>query len=113
MAKDADLPAQVDYSRLKKTASPETFLVPSGRYNWSIGFEFEDQGIVQAIVDGHITLFMLGYVDYRDQFDCRWRAGYARKYTPDHPEGNNLSYVTARGFNSDRQRLNGEGPDWN
>jgi len=114
MEKNGKLDGSVDYTGLNKSASPYTFLVPNAHYNWDIGFEFKDVGLVQAIKDGNVTLFMVGYVDYRDQFGGRWRAGYARKYTPiaDQPAANNLSYVTTKSFNDDRARLPGEGVDW-
>lgn len=115
MEKDGKLSGPVDYSGLEKSTSPYTFLVPTGHYNWDIGFEFTEAGVVQAILAGEITLFMVGYVDYRDQFGDRWRSGYARRYATiagQNPLANNLSYVTAKGFNDDRHRLPGEGVDW-
>lgn len=114
-ARDGKLVSPPDYSALKDARTPETFLIPDGLYKWDIGFEFKDEGIVEAIEAGEFTLFLIGYVDYKDQFGGRHRSGYARIYVPrdpNSPQGNNLSYPTASGFNYDRERIPGEGVDW-
>jgi hypothetical protein len=48
------------------------------------------------------TLWLLGYVDYIDVFDQRHRAGYARRYAPTAPPGNNLPFETKAGYNYDK-----------
>lgn len=60
------------------------------------------------------VLFIYGYIDYVDQFNSRYRAGYGRRYDPvqdDRPEDmtddrynqrNNLLYITDAGYNYDR-----------
>lgn len=113
--KNAKLTGPPDYSALKETTAPEAFLIPTGLYNWSVGFEFSEVGAAEAIKDGEATLFLIGYVDYKDEFGGRYRAGYARKYATnpeDSGDPNNLSFVPSKGFNYDRMRKPGEGNDW-
>jgi hypothetical protein len=58
----------------------------------------------ERIVDG-APVWLLGYVDYRDAFRRRYRAGYARRYDPDPASGaDNLTFETQRGYNYDRRR---------
>ncbi len=42
--------------------------------------------------------YVLGYVDYRDQFGQRHRCGYARRFDARNP-ANNLVFVTEAGYN--------------
>ena len=61
------------------------------------------------------TLYLIGYVDYIDQFGQRHRGGYARMYKPLTvllQNQNNLFYVIQEGYNYDRLRKRGEGEDW-
>ena len=63
-------------------------------------------------------LYLVGFVDYSDQFGQRHRGGYARQYQPMFDKGrefaqqNNLTVVARDGYNYDRVRLRGEGGDW-
>jgi hypothetical protein len=50
---------------------------------------------------GTEKLYLLGYVDYKDQFGKRHRHGYARVYDAGNP-GNNLVFVTQADYNYDR-----------
>ena len=87
-----------------------------------------------------LKLWIIGYVDYIDQFDVRHRSGYARIYDPridsrrdynkrgffasgDIAMGrafdqeafdgrNNLLFVGLHTYDYDRPRLRGEGNDW-
>lgn len=76
------------------------------------------------------NLYIIGYVDYIDQFGIRHRVGYARKHDPRvddpkrylNPDGtknadldskrNNLEFVVKPGYNYDRERKKGDGKDW-
>jgi hypothetical protein len=67
----------------------------------SIAISAED---AERIVDG-APVWLIGYVDYRDAFRRRYRAGYARRYDPDPASGvDNLIFETQRGYNYDRRR---------
>ena len=66
-------------------------------------------------------LYMIGYVDYIDQFGAHHRGGYARQYQPmidlktryetdrEFAQRNNLTVVAQPGYNYDRVRRRGEG----
>lgn len=89
------------------------FLVPTGKYNWDTVLEHDYQGAMKAINGGALQLYLIGFVDYQDQFGGRYRSGYARVYLPDrNGTGNNLGYVNLPGYNFDRARVFGEGIDW-
>jgi hypothetical protein len=107
------LPPNPDYD-LVRTPNPEAFLAPSGKLEWTQEFVIGAPDLSEVIA-GRITLIMLGYVDYRDQFGGRHRNGYAREYGEIlTPEGNNLGFVRdVRGYNYDRPRTRREGNDWN
>jgi hypothetical protein len=96
------------------------------RHNWPVDFS-----AIEKTKAGTIRLYVVGYVDYRDQFGERHRSGYARVFEPsidqpdsywkesdrsfDHKafdERNNLPFVTQSGYNYDRKRKRGEGDDW-
>jgi hypothetical protein len=69
-----------------------------------------------AVKDHQSDLYLIGYVDYTDQFKKRHRAGYARVYRPavddrggyktdaEFEARNNLAFVTQAGYNYDRLR---------
>jgi hypothetical protein len=52
------------------------------------------------VENGTATLYLLGYVEYTDQFKHRHRGGYARRYEQSRLK-NNLLFVTKRGYNYD------------
>jgi hypothetical protein len=58
------------------------------------------------------TLWFYGYIDYRDQFGERYRAGYASRYQPGSAT-DNLAMEALDGYNYDRPRKPDEGHDWN
>jgi hypothetical protein len=91
------------------------------------------QAIHTSIARGNARVFLMGYVDYIDQFEVRHRAFYAREYHraidsitlpayEDPSSGlfsqllysrrNNLMFVGAPGYNRDRPREADEGIDW-
>jgi hypothetical protein len=57
-------------------------------------------------------LWLLGYVDYIDEFGIRYRSGFARKYAPHRSEDKNLVIELRHRYNYDRRRVKGEGNDW-
>jgi hypothetical protein len=77
-----------------------------------------------GVRDLQSDLYLIGYLDYRDQFGVRHRAGYARVYRPliddrasyrsdnEYEARTNLVFVRENGYNYDRLRLPEEGNDW-
>jgi hypothetical protein len=87
-------------------------------------------GEIEGIRNGILKLYVFGYADYIDKFNCRHRCGYARVYDPsvdnfaDYLEKgglnkeawanrNNLRFVTEPNYNYDHERKKSEGKDWN
>ena len=72
----------------------------------------------------------IGFVDYIDRFQKRHRAGYGFRYDLSYVEGHalyehrdrtivrvapddrNLTFVSELGYSYDRERVHGEGNDW-
>jgi len=92
-------------------------------YRWSmIGVSQEN---IVSIQNGTKVFYLYGYIDYKDQFRNRYRAGYGRFYLPraddlsnytspdDFLKRSNLFFITQPGYNYDRLRNQGEGTDWN
>jgi hypothetical protein len=50
-----------------------------------------------------MTLYLIGRVDYEDQFGQRHRCSYARRYALVAPGGPDLVFVTKRGYNDDAE----------
>lgn len=86
---------------------------------------------MEAIEADTSDLYILGYVDYIDQFGTRHRSGYAHIFDPtaersqpfvdrtsgqarlrSTPAEDNLIFVPKPGYNYDRTRERGEGNDW-
>ena len=77
-----------------------------------------------SIMELESDLFLIGFVDYVDQFGQRYRGGYARRYQPRmddrsryrtddaFEQRSNLVFVAQNGYNYDRPRGRGEGNDW-
>lgn len=55
-------------------------------------------------------LWAIGHVDYSDIYGRRWRGGYARKFV--YQKENNLLLNTESRDDFDRERIPGEGNDW-
>ncbi len=91
---------------------PTAYLAQSENFNVSGDFPIQEPAWLQ-IQNGTRTLWLLGYVDYIDAFHQHQRAGYARRFVPNGPAGNNLPFETKNGYNYDRIRNPGEGNDWN
>jgi len=54
-----------------------------------------------AQIQAGALAYVLGYVDYRDQFGQRHRSGYARRFDARSPE-NNLVFATEAGYNDEK-----------
>jgi hypothetical protein len=78
---------------------------------------------MQQVKGSSADLYVIGFVDYIDQFGVRHRAGYGRRYDPaidamkyetaaDRAKRNNLHVVVQKDYNYDRPRRQGEGKDW-
>ena len=77
-----------------------------------------------SIMELESDLYLIGFVDYIDQFGQRYRGGYARRYQPRmddrsryrtddaFEQRSNLVFVAQDGYNYDRPRVRGEGNDW-
>jgi hypothetical protein len=117
----APLPDTPSYVR-QTTQIPGAFLVSDEEIFTRVVYRItlEEMGEVQ---DFQSDLYLIGYVDYRDQFGGRHRAGYARVYRPAIDDGatyrtdaefearSNLVFVASREYNYDRPRLPGDGGD--
>jgi hypothetical protein len=118
------LAAIPDYSLLEETEGiPKAFLVTQDSFFYSRVYRIRPEDMV-SVKDLASDLYLIGFVDYMDQFNQRHRAGYARLYQPmvddrasyktdeAFARRNNLFVVSQEGYNYDRLRLHGEGDDW-
>ncbi len=108
------LPKRPDYSRIWGQI-PHAFLVAQEEFLHEVRFKISPDQM--ALVNNAFThtLYLIGYVDYIDQFGHRHRSGYARMYKPLTEllrHQSNLFYVVQEGYNYDRPRQRGEGEDW-
>ena len=94
------LPAKPDYRR-SQTEQRRAFLVANGSAYFSEVFSVPQEQLAE-IRNGTRNLYLIGYADYVDVFGNGHRAGYARQYNPTISEGNNLTFVTAPGYDYDR-----------
>jgi hypothetical protein len=78
---------------------------------------------MEQVKGKYADLYVIGFVDYIDQFGERHRGGYGRRYYPaidemkykteaDRAKRNNLHVIVQEGYNYDRLRHRGEGKDW-
>ncbi len=116
------LPQEPTYER-QDGPIPTGFLVADEDMFYSRFYQMTAEEMAD-VKDFQSDLYLIGYVDYRDQFEDRHRAGYARVYRPaidDRPMYNtddefkarsNLVFVTLQRYNYDRVRTRGEGNDW-
>jgi hypothetical protein len=96
-----NLPPQLPYG--STVIQPTTFLMPGQTFHkWELFPQFPEVD-VQMINSGQRTLWLFGYVDYRDTFRALHRGGYARRYIPTPLPGstNNLVFVSEPGYNYD------------
>jgi hypothetical protein len=108
------LPKRPDYSRAWGQI-PQAFLVAQEEFFYDVVFRFPADQMASVSNAFTHTLYLIGYVDYIDQFGQRHRGGYARMYKPLTvllQNQNNLFYIVQEGYNYDRLRKRGEGEDW-
>jgi hypothetical protein len=98
---------------------PKGFLVTNDQIFFGATYHISTE-----VVSGQQNCWLIGYVDYIDQFGKRHRGGYARRYDPpsdskdrygddnEFRERNNLRFIQVHGYNYDRPRQKGEGNDW-
>lgn len=89
--------------------APNTFLYKGDDFIYKTNFTISPEHLADMESK---DIYLLGYVDYIDQFRQRHRVGYAGRYIPKPPGKKNLVVVIKRGYNYDRPRKNGEGHDW-
>lgn len=129
---DGPLPSMPPYDE----SLIETLRVPAmkdGVLNNTSIWNVESEKLTRVRSEQPANLYVIGYVDYMDQFGGRHRAGYARVWDPfaadrhsiyvSNKHGvdvvqdqttaqNNLPFVTEMAYNYDRARVKGEGNDW-
>ena len=116
------LPVTPDYTCVDPGPSLGAFLVRDDEFFVPRHYKITSDEMVR-VKDHAADLYMIGFVDYIDQFGGRHRGGYARRYYPaidemrdeaeaDRRKRNNLLVVDRGTYNYDRPRLRGEGKDW-
>lgn len=105
------LPEDPPYANARPSSSRAFLLADrSLRFNRALAVSAKDMATVRR---GQASLWILGYVDYRNEFQQRYRSGYARRWNPRSAEsGNNLVVEANPRYNYDRERERGEGNDW-
>ena len=106
----ASLSPTPEYEETPGHNVPKAFLVKGENFFATTAIEIGAHQVA-SVQASECALLAIGYVDYRDQFGVRHRAGNARQYDPRGGE-QNLSLFTQPGYNYDRPRKVGEGNDW-
>jgi hypothetical protein len=86
-------------------AKTAAFLMPGEAiHQWELRPQFP-RADIKRIKNGERLLWLVGYVDYTDQFGRFYRSGYARRYIPKPLPGtkNNLVFETTPGHNFDME----------
>ncbi len=84
-------------------AGPEPnrfFLMPKDHFVVTKTFELISAADARGVDAGTVRVWLLGYVDYEDQFGRSHRGGYARLYNPARAP-NNLIFEGQQGYNYD------------
>ena len=102
---EGNLPDEPPYS--DHPPAGECFLMAGERFTVPVLLPLGPEE-VQAIHHGH-SIWLVGYVEYRDIFGRTHRGGYARQYQATLTQ-NNLVFALKPGYNYDKQ-LN-KGPSW-
>jgi hypothetical protein len=109
------LPREPVYTRRDGGQAQKAFLVANDELFYVRYYQLE-AGQMNEVLDLAANLYLIGYVDYIDQFGEHHRGGYARLYGPriddralyktdeDFAARNNLVFVTQEGYNYDRIR---------
>jgi len=121
---DKGLPKKPDYQLPAiRDNIPNAFLVTEDKFFLTQSFKIPKLETI-SILELKANLYVIGFVDYVDQFGQRHRGGYARLYRPRRDDRSryrtdeafeqrsNLVFVTQDGYNYDRARVRGEGNDW-
>jgi hypothetical protein len=117
------LPRVPDYSMEIEWPVIRAFLVTNDEFFLSrfCTISTDEMSKVKSLI---FDLYLVGFVDYIDQFRQRHRGGYARQYQQmldqrsryatdiEFVKRNNLAVVAQDGYNYDRVRLPGKGGDW-
>src|SRR5262249_1056269 len=109
------LPTVPDYTVRPQHLKPKAFLVTDDEFFLDRHYRITPDEM-SKVKDLASDLYMIGYVDYTDQFDQHHRGGYARLYYPmvdlksryktdeEFAQRNNLRVVAQEGYNYDRVR---------
>jgi hypothetical protein len=120
------LPSEPNYSVENWGKPLRAFLVTNDEFFDSRFYRISPDD-AEKVKNFTYDLYMIGFVDYIDQFGGRHRGGYARIYYPmidvksaDRYETeaayvarNNLGVVAKEGYYYDRPRSRMDGDDWN
>jgi len=121
--KTSALPSIPDYGKPDRQPR-QAFLVRNEKFFFSTSPQQLTEGDLRNIKAEFQRMYVMGFVDYMDNFGGRHRAGYARIYRADLDDRrnfdsdeefsgrNNLVFVDQSGYNYDRPREKGEGNDW-
>jgi hypothetical protein len=107
---DENLPIPPSYDR-QDGPIPKAFLFTNEEFFYARDYTITREQMA-SVKDSTAKLYLIGYVDYIDQFNQRHRSGYARVYDPPIVQ-NNLSLVLKDEYNYDRPRPIDRGADWN
>jgi len=105
----ADLPPEPPYGsefEIHVLVAPQDHFVHQRRLEYSANV-VEAADTLQSINVMTLTLYIVGYVDYTDNFGVNHRNGFARSYFPPRPQGSGKSYltfITNQGYNYDTER---------
>jgi hypothetical protein len=114
LPKGSQLPDKPSYKRQDATI-PKAFLVANDEMFFQRFYQITSDEMI-AVADHQSDLYLIGYVDYTDQFRRSHRAGYARVYRPavddrnsyrtdaEFEARNNLIFVDKDGYNYDCEK---------
>jgi hypothetical protein len=111
--KDTPLPANPAYVNFWKVGkTPGGFLVCDDHFVIDSTTTISEEEY-SAVREGTHDVIVVGYVDYIDQFERHHRSGYAARYDRHRDDPTNLVSINERVYEYDRERVPGEGNDWN
>jgi hypothetical protein len=122
VAHNESLPTIPDYTCEDSGPPLRAFLVKDDEFFLPRHYSITQYQMKQ-VREHSADLYVIGFVDYRDQFGERHRGGYARRYYPviddmkyeneaERAKRNNLLVFAQERYNYDRRRHRGEGKDW-
>jgi hypothetical protein len=115
LRKGDSLPSEPDYTVRREDSKPQAFLVSDDEIFFRRAFRITPDEM-SKVKEGTAVLYMIGYVDYSDQFGQHHRGGYGREYrlgmddrtrynTDDEfNQRRNLLVLEEEGYNYDRVR---------